>query len=425
MSTAQIHDLSKAGYPKVVTAFSGSRDNYQLPLALNESHLLEAFLTDLYFRDKKHDLLSIGFRMLPNKYAQLRYSRDLDQDHVNIMYDMALIFTLKATILKWKLNELNRYTNIKFGQAARILAYETGSALLMYSFYASSAFKPGKNLPDYRFLFSLQAHPKSLRRILEQELEVANKGYRSLKESYEFSLTDTQFEEFSNESAWANGWLVSSSFCKNTLIENGVPAKRIHVVPYGVSAKQVPIVNHTRKDSFTIGYVGSVIQLKGISYLLEAVRKLKSRHMQVRIFTRQLGFPELLSGYDDIDIDIVTGLSGIDLFKELSQLDVFIFPSLGDGFGHVILEAMACGVPVIATTNCCGPDIIQEGVNGFIVPIRDPDAISERIEWCLANRNTLKQFGELARSRAQAFTWKRFRTNLVEAYMKMVDSFDS
>jgi hypothetical protein len=67
------------------------------------------------------------------------------------------------------------------------------------------------------------------------------------------------------------------------------------------------------------------------------------------------------------------------LLEAMTRAHVFVFPSIVEGFGMVITEALAAGLPVITTPHTAGPDILTEGHDGFIVPIRDPDAIAERI----------------------------------------------
>jgi glycosyltransferase involved in cell wall biosynthesis len=72
-----------------------------------------------------------------------------------------------------------------------------------------------------------------------------------------------------------------------------------------------------------------------------------------------------------------------------SAADLFLFPTLEDGFAVVLAQANANGLPIIATTNCCGPDVIEEGRTGWVVPIRDPQAILDRLRWCDTHREEL------------------------------------
>jgi glycosyltransferase involved in cell wall biosynthesis len=108
------------------------------------------------------------------------------------------------------------------------------------------------------------------------------------------------------------------------------------------------------------------------------------------------------------------------LLHELQSADVFVFPSLAEGFGHVLLEAMACGLPVISTTHTAAPDLISDGREGFIIEPGDTAELVKCLEYFLKNREQLRQMGAAARARAEAFTWRRFRQRVVEAVREMI-----
>jgi glycosyltransferase involved in cell wall biosynthesis len=139
----------------------------------------------------------------------------------------------------------------------------------------------------------------------------------------------------------------------------------------------------------------------------------------VDVYTGTLTGDELLREYPDVNIRTTVGLSGGELGRALQTADVLALPSLSEGFGHVILEGMACGLPVIATPHSCAPDVVIEGVHGFIVPIRDAHAIAARLEWAVNNRPDLADMGVAATRRAAHFTWDRFREGVAKAYLDM------
>jgi glycosyltransferase involved in cell wall biosynthesis len=85
--------------------------------------------------------------------------------------------------------------------------------------------------------------------------------------------------------------------------------------------------------------------------------------------------------------------------------DLLAFPTLGDGFGMVIQEAMCCGTPVVTTPCGGGPECITDGVDGWLVPERDIDALVERLRACAADREKVFQIGQAARLRAERWTW--------------------
>src|SRR5207249_2069253 len=96
------------------------------------------------------------------------------------------------------------------------------------------------------------------------------------------------------------------------------------------------------------------------------------------------------------------------LLEEMSRHDVLIFPSLFEGFGLVILEAMSRGLPVITTPNTAGPDIISDGEDGFIVPIRSSEAICEKLELLIRDRERLRAMSSAARKTAGRCSWDNY-----------------
>jgi alpha-maltose-1-phosphate synthase len=95
--------------------------------------------------------------------------------------------------------------------------------------------------------------------------------------------------------------------------------------------------------------------------------------------------------------------------------DVFVMPSLVEGFGMVYLEAMSRGLPIVTTENGGGPDIISDGREGFIVSVGDPSAIAAALQRYIDESGLVARMGEQASLRAQTFTWARFRAGIREA----------
>lgn len=96
------------------------------------------------------------------------------------------------------------------------------------------------------------------------------------------------------------------------------------------------------------------------------------------------------------------------LLREMSEADVFVFPSLFEGFALVILEAMAAGLPVITTPNTAGPDLIEDGKEGLIVPAGDPTALRAAMESLLNDPEHARAMGRAAHEKAKEYTWERY-----------------
>ena len=228
------------------------------------------------------------------------------------------------------------------------------------------------------------------------------------------SDSSRKLERKDEELRLADRIFVASTFTRRTLEQCPFPIAPISVVPYGADIGICSSPQKTTKpsDPLRILFVGGLGQRKGLSYLLEAIKTLgPSVHLT-------------LIGRKSVDscrpLDMATdthrwipSLPHEDILREMRNHDVFVFPSLFEGFGLVITEALSQGLPVITTPNTCGPDVISEGVDGFIIPIRDSEAIAEKIELLLRDRNLLEAMSEAAQEKARQLTWANYRARLI------------
>jgi glycosyltransferase involved in cell wall biosynthesis len=111
-----------------------------------------------------------------------------------------------------------------------------------------------------------------------------------------------------------------------------------------------------------------------------------------------------------------------DIYRRAS---VLVFPSLCEGFGMVITEAMAYGVPVITTNNTGGTELIEHGRNGFLVPIRDAERLAASMQWCLDNREEVVAMGRRAQQTAAAWQWSDYRGALGRAVSEAYLTYSS
>jgi starch synthase len=102
--------------------------------------------------------------------------------------------------------------------------------------------------------------------------------------------------------------------------------------------------------------------------------------------------------------------------------DVLVLPSLFEGFGLAITEAMSQGIPVVTTAHTAGPDIIDDGIDGFIVPIRSAEAIAEKLEVLARDRERLRAMKISAREKAQAHSWENYRRALITMAREVMNS---
>ena len=101
-----------------------------------------------------------------------------------------------------------------------------------------------------------------------------------------------------------------------------------------------------------------------------------------------------------------------EIIKEYLSADVFVLPTIADGFGLVHLEAMACGVPAVTTENC--GSVVDHNIDGLIIPIRDPIAIADAILKIVENRDLRDKMSRAAKIKASKYTWSQYKKRLFE-----------
>ncbi len=215
---------------------------------------------------------------------------------------------------------------------------------------------------------------------------------------------------------------VLSSFALNSFLDKGIQREKVHKLILGVdtgrfrpdekiiSGRQERILSGKPLRILT---VGSFSFRKGILDLEKIISVLfKNFH-----FT-------FVGDVPDEGRDLAERLDGkcrmiprqpeVDLTGIYDSSDIFIFPTIEDGFAVVLNQALSAGLPVVCTSNCCGPDVVNEGKTGWVLPIRSPELFIDRLKWCDSNREELAEmarnvYGRYSRDR----TWNDTATDLI------------
>ncbi|MEL7357720.1 MAG: glycosyltransferase family 4 protein [Cyanobacteria bacterium J06560_6] len=216
---------------------------------------------------------------------------------------------------------------------------------------------------------------------------------------------------------------VPSSFVRQSLLDADIPSEKISVIPFGAP---IEYFNHYPKESkhFKALFVGRIGPRKGVHYLLQAWQSLRLPNAELMMVGIN-EFPDAwIAQYQD-HFTYIPSVPHASLNQYYSNASVLVLPSLVEGLALVQLEAMSCGIPIITTPNAGGNDIITNGVEGFIIPIRDIDALQEKLEWCYENPQALAEMGKAARKKAEQLTWERYRSELGTKVEALVESYHS
>jgi glycosyltransferase involved in cell wall biosynthesis len=197
------------------------------------------------------------------------------------------------------------------------------------------------------------------------------------------------------------------------LLENGIDENRILLTPLGVDVDYyVPGTSVSQEDEvFRVVYVGQLCLRKGVHYLLEAWQKLQLKQAELILVgdTVKGELEEDLKDHLSRSETITIRSHTPDPVKAYQQASVFILPTLEDGFGLVVLEAMACGIPVIITEHTGAKDCVRHELDGFIIPPYSVESIADTLRYCYYHRAKLKEMGNNARKQAEQFSWARYQ----------------
>lgn len=282
-----------------------------------------------------------------------------------------------------------------------VYAYEDGAA---------ETFRTAVGLGKLAFYDLPIGYWRAARAILGEEAERQPEWASTIKGNRDSPEKTRRKDE---ELSLASVVFVASSFTRRTLEAAPEFHAPVAVVPYGAPAVP-PAAERPKTDAppnLRVLFVGSLGQRKGLSYLFDACRRLGSAVQLTVIGAR----PQETCPALDRELATVRWISSAPhdrILAEMAAHDVFVFPSLFEGFGLVLLEAMAMGLPIITTAHTAGPDLIDEGRQGFIVPIRDATAIADKLDLLQRNPDLRRTMGREASLRAREFTWDAYEARL-------------
>lgn len=226
------------------------------------------------------------------------------------------------------------------------------------------------------------------------------------------------------ELALADLVITPSSFSRQSLAAAPNVSAPVEVLLYGTESassggeRKIPRASATAAK-LRVLFVGALSQAKGLGYLLEAVARLGSASELTLIGRRvspAIPTPAVLEKFRWIP-----SLAHDELLSEIARHDVLVLPSLHEGFGLVLSEAMSQGLTIITTPHTAGPDIITDGVEGFLVPIRSAEAIEEKLALLARDRDRLAAMQAAAQRQSTHRTWENYRQAIVQVAREVME----
>jgi glycosyltransferase involved in cell wall biosynthesis len=257
--------------------------------------------------------------------------------------------------------------------------------------------------PEHEFIENL------IQREIEQIPE-----YKDLKRAYFRARQAHRSERRRREWELADLVIVSSKFTRDTYAAAGFDMAKVRVVPLGAPKIDPGGVEGGGRetDPLRVLWAGAFSIHKGAHYLLSAWRSVTDSNAAILDVYGAVRLPTTLMRSLPMSVRFFASIPRTELFERYRQADVLVFPTLCDGFGMVVTEAFAHGLPVITTPRAGAADLVRNKENGLIVPPADSSALTEALEWCLTHRMELKAMRRAAMETATRWQWRDFRNAL-------------
>jgi glycosyltransferase involved in cell wall biosynthesis len=302
-----------------------------------------------------------------------------------------------------------------FDRYAAAKLTEPGGMLITTPRLVATAHK-AKTLGYKTFLYGSSCDPRYFEQQLHREQEVWG-----LKGTKSGSSGLSRFAAHVKNSDYI---ITISDFAKETYTAQGFPAEKIFVAPLGVDLERFaftppPIGRFI--CLFIAHLTGTAGILKGLPYLLQAWSELNLENAQLLVCGKISQELQELFQRDQTklkNIEFTGPVSNPEVYYQ--KASVFIFPTLAEGFGKVVLEAMASGRPVVATS--VPSPVIREGIDGFYVPSREVEAIKDKVRYFYNNRDQVEKMGAAASEQARRFTWTRFSKQVADIVAEVAAS---
>ena len=234
-------------------------------------------------------------------------------------------------------------------------------------------------------------------------------------------FTRAHLDRCLREYAESDAVVVPSEFARRSFIEQGIEAERVYVQPYGVDLQMFrPHPKVT--DRFRVLFVGAASIQKGIGYLFEALQPLVRGGLCELVLVGAVDHAAAHILRANRDIFCHLGVRPRAALAPIySEASVLVLPSVQEGLALVQAQAMACGVPVIASRHTGAENLFTDGVEGFIVPARDSRAIREKVEWLMSHTAERKAMGEAALQRVKSLGgWDAYGRNCLAMYRELI-----
>ena len=386
---------------------------------LARAKLLRTFI--LPFGGTPGDERSAGPRWIPGS-VRARVAHELrrrelpsainpsSMEHAGSVLEVMAVGAGRMRLFKGVAPSLLRFRDSAFDRAVARRLRPSDEGVFTVAGAAERTLSTAKRLGITSFLECPIAHHRAATRLLSEEAQLQPNYACTLQLR---DLPPSLERRLDSEIRLADNVLVLSSYQRQTFLEEGVDPTKLHTVPLGVDTDLFRPGPRPNDSTFRVLFVGQITQRKGISYLVDAFHQARLPRSELVLLGRVVGSDAPWRG--QAGLRHIPHVPRWELPTYYHAADVYVLPSLIEGFPLTAAEAMACGLPVLVSEHTFGGDVVDDGANGFVIPIRDTSSIVDRLRYLFENPDKRVEMGVAARATAERFSWELYGARIAAA----------
>jgi glycosyltransferase involved in cell wall biosynthesis len=302
---------------------------------------------------------------------------------------------------------------IRFDQEVARVGLDDVNGIYGYEYSALASFREAQRRGVARVYEVPSPQHDFIEGTIECEFEkfpYLNDGTRSYYRDRQARRSERRRQEWN----LADVVIVNSVFTRETYAAAGFDVAKVRVIPLGAPRvdERAAYGGGRPGDPLRVLWAGSFSVHKGAHYLLSAWKRFARKKPATLEIYGTMRLPQRMVENLPSSLRMFSTVPRVEIFEEYRKADVLVFPTLCDGFGMVITEALAYGLPVITTKRAGAADFVRHRENGLIVPAADTRALANALEWCATHRHELKAMRRHAAETAAAWQWSDYRETL-------------
>lgn len=412
---------------KILVVHPGKQHSYRTATALKRGGFLYKYITTVYYRDHSFTgtLAKLAGGNLRKKIANHRI-QELDENEVVVFNEFlgtALLGLAHYPKFRTQYVKLNQKLNDSFGKkVAKYALRHNVDAVISYDYNSLELFRQlKKSAPNIKRILDVSIATRPyMKQTFQKDYDMT--GEDALLTKYPEIWDKNSLDRVMEEIHLSEYFFAASKVVEDSIVYCGVDRSQIYRIQYGVDCNKFDFVPKEKVHApIKLIFVGAVNYRKGIHHLLKVVGQFRPEEVELFLAGEYDATDKLyLNSQDKENIHFLGFVTRDKLATLYQECDVFVFPTLGEGFGMVNLEAMSCGLPLIISNKAGGNDLIDEGKNGFQFEAGNDDELKDKIQWFIDHPNEIREMSFNARSTAEKYTWDEYYTKVCKAVKEIV-----